>query len=73
MWNLAGENLDWEALNRLAAAAAPLRSFVNPDAADFLAPGDMPEAIRAFCGKTGQPVPDDKGAVCCGVPWKASR
>ena len=63
VWNQAGENLDWEALNQLSAAAAPLRSFVNPDAADFLAPGDMPEAIRAFCRKTGQPVPEEKGAV----------
>jgi rhamnulokinase len=63
VWNLAGENLDWEALNRLSAAAAPLRSFVNPDAAEFLAPDDMPEAIRSFCRKTGQTVPEDKGAV----------
>ena len=63
VWNLAGENLDWEALNQLSAAATPLRSFVNPDAADFMAPGDMPEAIRAFCRKTGQPVPEGKGAV----------
>jgi rhamnulokinase len=63
MWNQGGANLDWEALNQLSAAATPLRSFINPDAADFLAPGDMPEAIRAFCRKTGQPVPEDKGAV----------
>jgi rhamnulokinase len=63
VWNQAGENLDWEALNRLAAAEAPLRAFVNPDAADFLAPGDMPEAIRAFCRRTSQPVPESKGAV----------
>ncbi len=63
VWNLAGGNLDWEALNQLAAAETPLRSFVNPDAADFAAPGDMPEAIRAFCGKTGQTVPETKGAV----------
>ena len=63
VWNLAGENLDWEALNQLAAAEAPLRSFVSPDASDFAAPGDMPEAIRAFCRTTGQPVPETKGAV----------
>ncbi len=63
VWNHAGVNLDWEALNQLSAAAAPLRSFINPDAAEFGAPGDMPEAIRAFCRKTGQAVPDDKGAV----------
>jgi rhamnulokinase len=63
VWNLAGGNHDWESLNQLSASAAPLRSFINPDAADFGAPGDMPEAIRAFCGRTGQPVPEDKGAV----------
>ena len=63
VWNLAGESLDWDALNQLAAAQPPLRSFVNPDASDFAAPGDMPEAIRAFCRKTGQPVPEEKGAV----------
>ncbi len=62
-WNQAGAGYDWEALNRLSAAAAPLRSFINPDAQDFLAPGDMPEAIRAFCRKTGQPAPEDNGAV----------
>ena len=63
VWNQQGANLDWEALNQLSAAAAPLQSFINPDAADFAAPGDMPEAIRAFCRKTGQAVPEDKGAV----------
>jgi rhamnulokinase len=63
VWNLSGENLDWEALNRLAAAEPPLRSFVNPDAAAFAAPGDMPEAIRTFCRNTSQPMPESKGAV----------
>jgi len=63
VWNQAGANLDWEALNQLSAAQPSLRSFVNPDANDFLAPGDMPEAIRSFCRKSGQPVPEQKGAV----------
>lgn len=63
VWNQAGANLDWEALNQLSAAADPLRSFVNPDAAEFAVPGDMPEAIREFCRKTNQPAPSDKGAV----------
>jgi rhamnulokinase len=56
-------NWDWEDLNRAAAAATPLRAFVDPDAPDFLAPDDMPEAIRAFCRRTGQHVPDDEGAI----------
>ena len=30
---------------------------------DFLAPGDMPARIRAYCARTGQPVPADRGTV----------
>ena len=63
VWNQAGANLDWEALNQLSAAAAPLRSFVNPDAADFWPPATCPRPSATFCRKTGQPVPEDKGAV----------
>lgn len=63
VWNLAGANLDWEAINQLSAAASPLRSLINPDAPDFAAPTDMPEAVREFCRKTGQSVPEDKGAI----------
>lgn len=63
VWNLAGENLDWEDLNRLSAEAKPLQAFINPDASDFMAPGNMPETIRAFCQKTGQSAPNDRGGV----------
>lgn len=62
-WNRAGRNWDWEDLNKLSAAARPLLSFINPDATDFLAPDDMPEAIRKSCQNTSQPVPADEGAV----------
>ena len=41
----------------------PLASFINPDDAGFLAPDDMPQAIRDFCQRTGQTVPQDEGAV----------
>ncbi len=63
VWNQAGRNFGWEDLNQLSAAARPLVAFIDPDAQDFLAPDDMPEAIRAFCRKTGQTVPADEGAV----------
>lgn len=61
VWNQAGRNWQWEDLNRLSAAAPALRSFINPDAHDFLAPKDMPEAIRHFTQQTGQPVPENEG------------
>jgi rhamnulokinase len=63
VWNQSGQNYGWEDLNKLSAAAKPLVSFINPDAQDFLAPENMPEAIRRFCEKTGQVVPPDEGAV----------
>ena len=63
VWNQAGRNWDWEDLNRLSAAAKPLVSFIDPDARDFMAPKDMPRAIRDFTGQTGQTVPEDEGAV----------
>ncbi len=62
-WNQAGRDWDWEDLNGLSAAAKPLVSFIDPDAPDFLAPDNMPEAICQFCKKTGQPVPENEGAV----------
>ncbi len=63
VWNQAGANLDWEALNQLSAAQPPLRSFVNPDAADFhgagrharghslLLPQERPNRARAKGGR----------------------
>ena len=63
IWNLAGRNWGWEELNRLSAAAKPLMSFIDPDSPEFLAPQDMPEAIRQYCQRSGQPVPSDEGAI----------
>ena len=68
VWNQQGRTWDWEDLNRLAAAARPLASLIDPDAAEFLAPENMPEAIRGFCRRTGQTMPGDEGAVLrCGL------
>jgi len=63
VWNQAGRSWGWEDLNRLTAAAPSLACFINPDAHEFLAPKDMPEAIRNFARRTGQQVPESEGAV----------
>ncbi|MCR4407120.1 MAG: rhamnulokinase [Anaerolineae bacterium] len=62
-WANQGDSLSYYELMRMAAEAEPLRSIVNPDDSDFLKPGDMPGRIRAFCERTGQPVPQSQGAV----------
>jgi len=62
-WNQSGRNWDWEHLNALSANAPALVSLIDPDDRDFLSPTDMPEAIRKYAARTGQPVPDTEGAV----------
>jgi rhamnulokinase len=62
-WNQGGVSYSWDHLAREAAAAPPLMSLVDVDDDRFAAPGDMPEAIRAYCRRAGQPVPEGVGAV----------
>jgi rhamnulokinase len=62
-WEHQGEPLSYDALVQLVQDAAPLTSLIDPDAAIFRVPGDMPGNIRNFCARTGQRVPEGKGAI----------
>lgn len=62
-WELDGEALGYAEMAALAEAAEPFTAFVDPDDAIFASPGDMPDKIREWCAKSGQPVPREKGAV----------
>jgi rhamnulokinase len=62
-WELEGESLGYAEMAALASEAEPFTAFIDPDDASFASAGDMPEKIRAWCAKTGQPVPGDKGQV----------
>ena len=61
-WAKRGLKLEFADLEKLAAAAPPFVSLINPDDARFLSPDDMPRKIAEFCTETGQPVPADHGA-----------
>ena len=63
VWNLDAKDYSWDDLNRMAAAAEPLSSLIDPDDATFLAPTNMPEAIRDYCKRTRQAIPEDDGSV----------
>jgi len=63
IWSQAGHDQSWTELTRRAAEAPPLAAFVDPDDASFLAPTDMPAAIRDYCRRTGQAVPESEGAI----------
>lgn len=62
-WAREGHDLDYAEIAELAAAEPGLVSVVPADRTEFLAPGDMPARIRAYCAATRQPVPATIGAV----------
>ena len=55
--------LSYEELVQAAADARAFTAFIDPDNRDFLNPPDMPEALTAYCRKTGQKVPESRAAV----------
>ncbi len=62
-WTRHGEELSYDALTGLAAAARPFVSILDPDDASFLAPKDMPDAITAYCRQHGRPAPETRGEM----------
>jgi rhamnulokinase len=62
-WGMKGENYSWDELISMAEKAQPFASLIDPDCPDFLKPGDMPERIQKYCQRTGQMIPEGKGAV----------
>ena len=63
-----GSPYDYGLLAQVARDARPFRAFVDPDSHAFLAPHDMPEAIRDWCRSTNQEIPDtDGGLIRCAL------
>lgn len=56
-----GRTCDYGRLAQLAEEAEPFRSMVDPDDSRFLAPADMPTALREWCTEHGEPVPESEG------------
>jgi sugar (pentulose or hexulose) kinase len=62
-WRRQGKDYSFDEMDLMAAEAEPFRSFIDPNDDSFVAPGNMPERISAFCQKTGQPVPETPGQI----------
>ena len=60
-WKREGKDLSFAALEEAAMHAKPFQCFIDPDAPDFVQPGDLPGRIRAYCERTGQTVPQTEG------------
>ena len=63
IWKQEGKSWSWDQLVAAAEQATELRSVIDPDDSSFVAPQSMPEAIRVYCQRKGQEVPQDEGAM----------
>ncbi len=62
-WNRHGSDYSYADLEKLALAAEPFKCFIDPDAPEFVPHGNIPQRVRDYCKKTGQPVPESVGEV----------
>jgi rhamnulokinase len=62
-WARDGREYSYDELVRLATPVPAGASIVNTDHPDFVAPGDLPARVRAYCERTGQPAPADAPAL----------
>ncbi len=62
-WIREGHDYSFGELEALAQDAGPFQSYIDVNAPEFIPAGDMPERIRDYCQKTGQPVPDTVGGI----------
>ncbi len=62
-WAREGREYSYDELVRMAADAPSLQCLINPAAARFLKPDNMPGKIADYCRETGQPVPQSHGQI----------
>lgn len=62
-WRREGRDLGWSELSRLAGEADSMIAVIDPDDVIFAAPDNMPQAIRQYCQRTSQRVPETEGEI----------
>ncbi|HJA91939.1 MAG TPA: rhamnulokinase [Candidatus Eisenbergiella merdipullorum] len=62
-WMREGKEYSFGELESLAGKEEAFRSLIDPDAPEFTPSGNLPERIRQFCRRTGQPEPLTPGQV----------
>lgn len=61
--NKQGQEYSFADLERLAVGAEPFKCFIDPEAPEFVPPGDIPQRVKDYCARTNQYVPKDLGEV----------
>lgn len=63
VWQRHGLMYSFAEIAAQAEEAPALRCFIDPDAAEFTPPGDMPARVQAYCRRTGQYEPKTVGEI----------
>jgi sugar (pentulose or hexulose) kinase len=58
-----GREMGWDEIVKLVHGAPPFGAYLDPDDPAFYNPKNMEEAIAAFCARTGQDTPKNRGAI----------
>ncbi len=62
-WDRRSDAVGFAELVEMAMKAPAFKAMIDVDDECFLAPGDMPSRIQAYCEKTGQAVPKGRGEI----------
>lgn len=62
-WQSEGLNLSYSEITEAAEKAAPFEYSLDPDYPGFINPPNMPEAIKKYCKKSNQSVPESPGEI----------
>lgn len=62
-WEQGGRSISWEELDAAIARAPAWAGAIAPDDPAFFNPPDMVAAVREFLVRTGQPAPEEPGAL----------
>ncbi len=60
---LQGDDYSFDDIVKMANSADPHSAFIDPNAAAFLSPGDIPQRVVDFCRKTDQTVPHSRAQI----------
>lgn len=62
-WMREGKEYGFGELEQMASDAKPLQCFIDTDAPEFAAAGNIPKRIKEYCERTGQKAPESIGEV----------
>ncbi len=62
-WEREGKSYSYPEIMQMMKQTTPSADLIDPDAAEFAAPTDMPATIRTWCAANGKAVPADDAAM----------